>query len=130
MTKTTTAANKAAVRTDADELPVDEVHALLSNTRRRAVLDVVMDRGVVEKSDLIDAVAAAECDVPADQLGHQQRKRVHVSLHQCHLPKLEAAGVVVSEGRELSIGPNGHRVQGFRHDTRSGALGKLKGFFR
>ena len=125
MPKHTTAADKATA-SDREELSVDHIHRLLSSSRRRAILDVVMDQRIVSKSALVDAVAAAENDTTPEAVSGQPRKRVHVSLHQCHLGKLEEAGVIVRENRDISIGPNASRVNQFRHDSRSGAISRIK----
>ena len=75
-------------------------------------------------------VAADEYDTSPDTVSGQDRKRVHVSLHQVHLPKLEEAGVITRENRKIQIGPNARRVDAFRHDSRSGAIAKLKNVLR
>jgi len=126
MSQDKTAANKGSVSENSPDLTVSEIHDLLSSSRRRAVLDVLMDQAVVQKSDLVDAVAAEECDTTIDAVSGQRRKRVHVSLHQVHIPKLKEAGVLEGDTRNLSIGPNGHRVNQFRHDSRSGVVERLK----
>ena len=45
-------------------------------------------------TELAEEVAAIENDVEVDDLTYKQRKRVYVSLHQTHLPRLAEAGVV------------------------------------
>jgi len=77
------------------DLSKDDVYDLLSNARRRFVLSYLRRAdGPVTMSDLAEAVAAWENDVTVDDLTDRQRKRVYVSLHQTHLPKLDDASLV------------------------------------
>lgn len=123
----TTQADKRTATAGETNLSIDRIHKILSNSRRRAVLDVLRERGPMDKSEVVDAVTAVETDTPPERVCGTERKRVHVSLHQCHLPKLEEAGVVVKEDRKLTLGPNATEVHGFRHDTRSGGtIGRIK----
>ena len=87
------------VRTITDELvadiPADDVFDLLSNERRRRVLQQL--RTVDEPltvTELAELVAATENDVSPEELTDKQRKRVYVSLYQTHVPRLADAGVV------------------------------------
>ena len=70
-----------------------QIHQILSNDRRRAVLDHLgSTRGPVGVRALSEAVAAAECSeqpVPA-----RVRSSVYTALHQTHLPKLHDLGVI------------------------------------
>lgn len=77
------------------DISADEVFDLLSNERRRHVLQRL--RTVEEPitvTELAELVAATENDVAPDELTDKQRKRVYVSLYQTHVPKLADAGVV------------------------------------
>lgn len=68
---------------------------ILKNARRRHVLEYLREHGgPVETGDLSTYVAAREAGIDATELCSQERKRVYVALHQCHLPRLEEAGVV------------------------------------
>lgn len=77
---------------------------LLSNHRRQYVF-YALENTALTKSDLIDAVAELEYDYP-DQ---QQRKRVHVSLVQNHLPKLKEYGAVAVENEHYHLTNTGER---------------------
>jgi hypothetical protein len=69
-----------------------EVHEILSNERRQAVIEALVEDGPLELSELaerIGAIEAGESPPPRDQ-----RQSVYVSLHQTHLPKLDDYGVV------------------------------------
>ncbi|WP_254538892.1 DUF7344 domain-containing protein [Halomarina litorea] len=77
-------------------LPKDELFHLLQNERRRRALQFLRghEDGVVDMRDMAEHIAALENDVEVVQLTSAQRKRVYVGLYQCHLPKLDEAGVV------------------------------------
>lgn len=73
----------------------EEVFTLLSNQRRRRIVRLLADAdGEMTISDLSERIAAAEEGVDRDDLSRPERKRVYVTLYQCHLPKLEEHGVV------------------------------------
>lgn len=74
------------------DLTLDLVFDLLSNARRRHVLELLGDHdGETSFRELTDAVARREMGEP---VSYDQRKRVYVSLRQSHLPRLADAGVV------------------------------------
>jgi len=81
-----------------DNLSKSDVFHLLANDRRRLVLSVLIEQGPSTKRELIDNVARREFGV--DNPPSDKRKRVHVSLYQCHLPKLEDYGVVEETRRD------------------------------
>jgi hypothetical protein len=70
-----------------------QIHQLLSNDRRRAALDhLAATRGPVGVSALSTAVAEAETgESPPPRA---VRESVYTALHQTHLPRLDACGVV------------------------------------
>lgn len=76
-------------------LSQDEVFDLLSNRRRRYVLNYLLreDRPV-SIQELSRELAMWEFDVDADELTDQQEKRIYVALYQTHIPKLEDVGVI------------------------------------
>lgn len=76
-------------------LPKDELFHLLQNERRRRALQYILDRGdTVDMREIAERLAAIENDVDVVELTSAQRKRVYVSLYQCHLPKLDEAAVI------------------------------------
>jgi len=83
-----------AARSDSEEgLPPTDVHDVLRNERRRLVLRRLLDRGEpTSVRALAEHVASVEAeeDPPSQGL----RQSAYVSLHQTHLPKLDALGVV------------------------------------
>jgi hypothetical protein len=77
------------------ELPLDTIFELLRNDRRRRVLEYLDENdGEATLSDLAERIAAIENDTTEQALSSQQRKRVYVGLYQCHLPKMDGAGVI------------------------------------
>src|SRR6056297_3088366 len=79
-----------------DESPsLDLIFGILKNGRRRRVIKYLRDaEGEVTLSDLAEHIAAIENDTTPAQLTSSQRKRVYVGLYQCHLPKMDDAGVI------------------------------------
>jgi len=78
-----------------DELPLDVTFEVLKNRRRRLVLEYLRDtEDTVTIGELAEHIAAIENDITVKQLNAQQRKRVYIGLYQCHLPKMDDAGVV------------------------------------
>lgn len=73
-----------------------DIYELLSNKRRRYVVHYLKQRPkeTVAVNDVTEQVAAWENDKPVEQLNAQERKRVHISLYQSHLPKLDEEGVI------------------------------------
>ena len=73
----------------------EEVFDAVKNLRRRYVLYYLQRYGgPVELGELAEQVAAWENDATVSEVSPGQRKSVYSALHQTHLPKLEAAGVL------------------------------------
>jgi len=80
---------------DADPLPLDQLFEVIKNERRRETLHYLREHdGEGSLSDLAEHIAALENDTTVARLSSKQRKRVYVGLYQCHLPKMDAIGVV------------------------------------
>lgn len=80
------------LRTD-DPLPETDIHEILSNDRRRLVLEHLRDHPrEVSLRDLAERIAEAETNEspPPNNI----RNSVYVSLHQSHLPRLDEMGLV------------------------------------
>lgn len=80
--------------TDRVELSKDVIFDILRNERRRGALEFLRDARTTTLSDLAEHVAARENDKPVRELTSSERKRVYVSLYQCHLQKMAEAGVI------------------------------------
>lgn len=76
----------------------EELNAMfdvLKNRRRRRVLEFLTEQGGhTTLGDVAEYIAAIENDKPRELLSSQERKRVYIGLYQCHLPRMDRAGVV------------------------------------
>ena len=99
------------------KLSKTDVFHVLANDRRRLLLCVLVETGPSSKRELVDAVATREYGV--ERVPSTERKRVHVSLIQNHLPKLEDYGVIEETRRdEYRLSVNADRVTPYL-DTKS-----------
>lgn len=90
--------------TEANELTKDEVFDVLSNSRRRRFLYLLYKRGgEADLRDLARDIAAAENDVPPEEVEDQVFKRLYISLYQTHVPKLEDHGLVTYDKDEKHV---------------------------
>ncbi|WP_135302742.1 DUF7344 domain-containing protein [Haloarcula amylovorans] len=101
----------------AASLSDSELFDILKNERRRATLSLLFasDDASVSVSSVSEHVAAQENDTTVDSLEEQQRKRVYVSLYQCHFPKMDELGIVEfdRETGTISLGPNATVLRGY-----------------
>ncbi|MFC7115380.1 hypothetical protein ACFQH2_11095 [Natronoarchaeum sp. GCM10025703] len=81
---------------ETSQLPLDIIFEILKNRRRRRVLHHLKEQedGSIDLGSLAEHVAALENDKSVAALTSGERKRVYVGLYQCHLPKMNDAGVV------------------------------------
>ena len=80
---------------ESDQLTADTILELLANRRRRYLLYALRGReDPIELSKLAEQVAGWEHDVHPDDVAKNEYKSVYVSSVQCHVPKLDDAGVV------------------------------------
>jgi hypothetical protein len=80
---------------DDTELSLSTTFELLKNSRRRETISYLLEHeGESTLSDLAEHIAALENGIEVVQLSSDQRKRVYIGLYQCHLPKLDKAGVI------------------------------------
>jgi hypothetical protein len=81
-----------------------EIHQILSNPRRRAVLEHLgTSPGAISVRDLSEAIATTETgESPAPS---RVRESVYTSLHQTHLPKLHDLGIVYYDRERSEILP-------------------------
>lgn len=77
-------------------LTLDQALQLLSNGRRRAVMDRLSTEGATTRSALADHLEATM---------DGGRKSHYVSLYQCHLPKMADHGVIVYDQRAGDVEP-------------------------
>jgi hypothetical protein len=89
-----------------EELSQDTLFSLLSNPRRRFVLQYLnRTNDAVTLQDLATEVAAWENETDPENLTDKQQKRLYVSLYQTHIPKLEDAGIIKydSDSGEITL---------------------------
>lgn len=87
-------------------LEKEKVFDLLYNPRRRATLRFLARRDRPRSlTELVELIAAEENDVPIGELERQQRRRVHVSLYQTHLPLLDDVGAIEYDRETGAITP-------------------------
>lgn len=86
------------------ELTQTEAFDILSNDRRRHALHYLLshDEGT-EIGELSRQVAAWENGESLDQVTAEERRRVYVSLHQTHLPRMDEAGILQYENSRDTI---------------------------
>ncbi len=92
---------------DDDTLPKEVAFDVLSNARRCHVLEYLMqsDERAVALRDLSEQLAAWENDIPIAEVGYKQRKRVHTSLYQTHLPKMADLEIIEYDRRSGVVRP-------------------------
>ena len=86
--------SSADVASPPETLSKDVLFDILKNERRRQTLEFLREEPTTTLSDLAEHVAALENDKPIRELTSSERKRVYVGLYQCHLPKMDDAGVI------------------------------------
>lgn len=94
----------AEAASDADDWPVplDQIFDILSNHRRRAVLQILTETARIERGDLAEQIAARENDTPVHLFSSEEHQRVEVKLYQVHLPKLaDADAITYDESRGI-----------------------------
>lgn len=84
------------------DLSAAEIFEILSNNRRIRVLELLDDEHGDSLRDLTDMMVTNKHGIGYDS---QQRKRIYVSLYQCHIPKLDDYGVVNYDRETAHITP-------------------------
>ncbi|MEM4782055.1 MAG: hypothetical protein QXG03_10925 [Halalkalicoccus sp.] len=91
-----------------------EIHDVLRNDRRRAVIEFLSEHDghatIRELSERIAAVESGEDPPPRNV-----RQSVYVSLHQTHLPKLEGLGIVAydTDSKDVELREQATRVRAY-----------------
>jgi hypothetical protein len=87
------------------KLSEEEVFDVLSNQRRRYAYHYLKnaDGDRTDLRDLVDSVAAWECDKEVRELTSAERNRVSTALHQFHLPKMDDCGFVEYDDRRGTV---------------------------
>lgn len=91
-------AEKRAIETlfpPAPGVSVDELFALLADERRQALIAVLASHdGPVDVNELTRAVAALETDDDVTDAHESDLRRIRLTLHHVHLPKMADYGVI------------------------------------
>lgn len=89
------------------ELSPDDIFKTLSNRRRRHVLHYLRHiDGTVTIRDLSEQLAAWENGTTTSEVVPGERKRLYTALHQTHLPKMDALGVVTYDRNRGTVRMN------------------------
>lgn len=101
----------------------NEVFSLLSNQRRRHVLQVCEGADTpIGISELSERVAALEYGKDRKKLDSDERKRVYTAMKQTHLPAMERAGVIEYDGREVRLTDKAEEMEVYMDIVPSGSL--------
>lgn len=97
-----------------DGLSQTEVFEILGNDRRRHALHYLLasEEGANIR-ELSRQLAAWENDIPVEEVSSNERRRVYVSLHQTHLPRMDEAGVLnyESSGDTITLTERGRTLR-------------------
>jgi hypothetical protein len=80
-----------------------ELFSLMSNRRRRLVLDYLTDERQATLTEVTDYLAGLENGTPISQVDNDKRKSIYNSLKQTHLPKLDKQGLIEYDDSQGSI---------------------------
>jgi hypothetical protein len=111
---------ETVVPNDEPTLTTDTLFELLKNRRRRDTVEFLeANGGESTLSDLAEHIAAKENDLPVERISSKQRKRVYISLYQCHLPKMDRAGVIAFEKDRgtIELGAGATQLYPYLHAT-------------
>jgi hypothetical protein len=104
MAETTTGFRGGGKWGQAESGPSREVmFDLLGNSRRRRVLQHLLDEPEITLTDLSARIAAWENDTSVADLSSRQRKQVYSSLYQTHVPRLSEHDVVNYEADDRVV---------------------------
>lgn len=78
---------------------LDEILDSLGNDRRRGAIRTIASEGMVTKREIAIEISG--------EASGREFERTRISLHQCHLPKLEEYGIIEEVGERYTFGPNG-----------------------
>lgn len=97
-----------------EELSQTEVFEILGNDRRRHALHYLLSQeDGTDIRELSRQLAAWENDIPLEEVTSNERRRVYVSLHQTHLPRMDDAGVLnyESSGDTIRLTERGRNLR-------------------
>ena len=101
--------NGTSVAESADAaLSLDEIFAVLSNSRRRHAIQVILQHERIDFGDLVDRVAELEYGLPIEDIDSDERHTIYVSLQQTHVGRLEEDDIITRDRDtgSIGLGPN------------------------
>jgi hypothetical protein len=104
----------APERTIPVTLSKDTLFEILKNQRRRDALSYLKaNDGIATLSDMAEFIAAKENGIEIGALSSSQRKRVYIGLYQCHLPKMDSAGIIDFEKNrgDITLRPEAEQLE-------------------
>ena len=90
----------------AEAASLDSIHAVLSDRRRRFVVDILVGRqSPISLNVLARAVATRIPAAPADSVAGDAPEEIATTLHHRHLPKLAEANVLEYDPETKTVTP-------------------------
>ena len=93
--------------TDEMALSKDKMFKMLSNRRRRLTVEFLASQpnanGGLTIRELAELIASVENELSVQEVTYKQRKRVHISLYQTHLPALDTNNIVDYDERSGDV---------------------------
>lgn len=87
------------------ELSTDELFDVLSDTRRRFVLDLLIEQSEpIAMADIAAEITRWERDLPRSQVANEGVNSRYIELYHVHVPKMEAVGLVAHNQDTNTIG--------------------------
>jgi len=97
--------NREPATIGGDSVPPDDAFEILRNPRRRHAIRILSRcDGPIGLTELAREVASIENDKEPDDVSAAERKRVYISLYQCHVSKMEDAGIITYDDEERIVG--------------------------
>lgn len=114
----------------------DDLFGVVSNSRRRAVIEQLADKPETTARDLSVQIACEEYDHTPESLSGTARRRVYIALIQLHLQQLDETGIIEydSDSKRVTRGPEHQTglesVQAVKRIRRGeeGIIGRIRGF--
>lgn len=76
------------------DISKDKKFHLLSNSKRRSVIAILLQHESLSKRELGELVAARELNRPVEEIPSKEKQRIKIHLHQTHLDQLLDVGVI------------------------------------
>ncbi|WP_416841563.1 hypothetical protein [Haloferax sp. DFSO52] len=106
-----------------EQLSKDIIFEILKNQRRRDALQYLKNNdGEAKLGDMAEFIAAKENGIDINALSSSQRKRVYIGLYQCHLPKMDSAGIIEFDKNrgDITLLDTAEQLEAYLHGDVSG----------